>query len=241
MSKLKVNMREIGSVGVFDLIGDATEESLKEVADKIQRNIRRHRMQRIILNLQMLPELEPIGLRRLMAVCIRPQRSLIFGVAPALVSFFEETYMPKNTRLCSSEVEVAEDFGPFLLEKEKQNDFSTDPNLLPEQSIGYRLERRRNKRMHVALPISFKIALPQGGVLETRAIATNISEGGLYAEYLDLAAARKIETQEPLIGLKTSIEISPSANFTEEFRLEGKVVRRSIDRKGIGIAVEFLG
>src|SRR3989338_8168676 len=240
MSKLKVSMREIGSVGVFDLVGDATEESLKEVAEKIQRNIRRRRMQRIILNLQMLPDLEPIGLRRLMTVCIRPHRSLIYGVAPKLMPFFEQTYMPKNTRLCSTEAEVADDFGPFLLVREKQEDFPTNPNLLPEESMGYRIERRRSKRMHVALPISIKITLPQGGILETLAIATNISEGGLFAEYLDLETARKIESQEPLVGQKASIEISPSANFTEEFRLDGKIVRRSVDRKGVGIAVEFL-
>lgn len=240
MSRLKVSMREIGSVSVFDLVGEGTEESLKEVAEKIQRNIRRHRMQRIILNLQMLPDLEPIGLRRLMAVCIRPQRSLIYGVAPKLMSFFEDTYMPKNTRICSTEAEVADDFGPFLLEREKQGDFPTNPNLLPEESMGYRIEKRRSKRMHVALPISINVVLPQGGFLQTIAIATNISEGGLFAEYLDLETAHKIESQEPLVGQKALIEISPSANFTEQFRIDGKIVRRSLDRKGVGIAVEFL-
>lgn len=239
MSKLKVNMREIGSVSIFDLVGDATEDGLKEVAEKIQRNIRRHRLQRIILNLQMLLDLEPLGLRRLMAACIRPQRSLIFGVSPKLAICLEETYVPKNTRICPTEKEVAEDFGPFLLEKERQQSFAIDPALLPEESIGYRIERRRSKRMHVALPISLRIVLPQGAPLETHAIATNISEGGLFAEYLDLEIARKIEAVEPLIGLKAFIEISPSANFTEEFRLEGKIVRRELDRKGVGIAVEF--
>lgn len=240
MSKLKVNMREIGSVSVFDLVGDATEDGLKEVAEKIQRNIRRHRLQRIILNLQMLLDLEPLGLRRLLAVCIRPQRSLIFGVSPKLASFFEETYVPKNTRICNTEKEVAEDFGPFLLERDRQENFATDPALLPEESIGYRIERRRSKRMHVALPMSLKIFLPEGETLETHAIATNISEGGLFAEFLDLETARKIQALEPLIGFLVTIEISPSANFTEEFRLEGKIVRRELERKGVGIAVEFL-
>ena len=240
MSKLKVNMREIGSVNVFDLVGDASEDGLKEVAEKIQRNIRRHRMQRIILNLQFLPDLEPLGLRRLMAVCIRPQRSLIFGVSPKLATFFEETYVPKNTRICASEKEVAEDFGPFLLEKERRENFVIDPALLPEESVGYRIERRRSKRMHVALPISLKIAFPQGNFLESQAIATNISEGGLFAEFLDLETARKVEAlEEPVIGIKVLIEISPSANFTEEFRIEGKIVRRDLGRKGVGLAVEF--
>ncbi len=240
MSKLKVNMREIGSVSVFDLVGEATEESLKEVAEKIQRNIRRHRLQRIILNLQLLPNLEPLGLRRLMAACIRPQRSLIFGASPKLTSFLEETYIPKNTRICASEKEVAEDFGPFLLDREKDGNFATDPSLLPQESMGYRIERRRSKRMHVALPISLRILIPEGAPLETKGIATNISEGGLFVEYLDLEAARKVETLEPFTGLRVAIEISPSANFTEEFRLDGKIVRRDMAGKQVGIAVEFV-
>ena len=240
MSKLKVNIREIGTVSIFDLMGEATEEGLKEVAEKIQRNIRRHRLQRIILNLQMIPDLEPLGLRRLMAACIRPQRSLIFGASPKLTGFLEETYIPKNTRICVSEKEVAEDFGPFLLEKGHQEAFTTDPTILPEESLGYRIEKRRSKRMHVALPIALKLLLSDGTHLQTLAIATNISEGGLFAEFLDLETARKVEGVEPIVGLKAAIVISPSANFSEEFRLEGKVVRRELEHKGVGIAVEFL-
>lgn len=239
MSKLRVNIREIGSVSIFDLIGEVTEEGMKEVAEKIQRNIRRHRLQRIILNLQMIPDLEPLGLRRLLAACIRPQRNLIFGASPKLTSFLEETYVPKNTRICPTEKEVAEDFGPFLLNKEVQESFSVDPALLPEDSIGGGLDKRRSKRMHVALPINLTISLPEGKALQTRGIVTNISEGGLFAEYLDLEAARQVEILEPFMGLKVGIEISPSANFTEEFRLDGKIVRRALDRRGVGLAIEF--
>ena len=120
MSKLKISTREIGSVCIFDFIGDAGQDGLQEVAGKIQRNIRRHRLQRVILNLQMVPSVEPLGLRRLLAACIRPQRSILFGVSQALETDLENTYLPRNVKICRTEKEVAEDFGPFLLARDKE-------------------------------------------------------------------------------------------------------------------------
>jgi hypothetical protein len=241
MNKLTVSTREIGSVRVFDLFGDPSPENLQEVAWKIQRNIRRHRLQRVILNLQMLVSLEPLGLRRLMAACIRPQKSLIYISSRQLALDIESTYVPKNVRICQSEKEVAEDFGPFLLEKnQEQERFPADGQTDKLQSIGYQLERRRSKRMHVALPIELRLVLANGSTLETHAIATNISEGGLFAEYLDLEASRKIEAIDPVQGLKVEIVIYPSANFPEEYHLQGKLCRKEFRKKQLGVGVQFV-
>ena len=240
MSKLKVSTREIGSVCVFDLMGEPTDDSLIEVADKIQKSIRRHRLQRVILNFQMLPHLEPLSLRKLLTACIRPQKSLLYGVSPEMAKFLESTYVPKNMRVCASEKEVAEDLGPFLLERESVDKFAVDENILPQNTAGYQIERRRSKRMKVALPIELKVHLANGEVLETRAIATNISEGGLFAEYLDLEAAEKMEKIEPFPSMKVDIRIYPSANFPEEYQLAGKTIRKESHKKQLGIAVEFV-
>lgn len=239
MGKLKVSTREIGSVYVFDLEGSPTPETLQAIAWKIQRSIRRHRLQRVILNLQRLPSLDALGLRKLIAACIRPRQSLIYGVSERLAHFLEDTYLPRNVRICADEKEVAEDLGPFLLEKEKEKEVRLEGPHRREETIGYQLERRRSKRMHVAIPLEIKIFLKNGECLASRAIATNISEGGLFAEYLDLAAAHKLEEHTPLTGLKTEVRIFPSANFPEEYHVEGKVVREELRKKQLGLAVEF--
>jgi len=243
MSKLKVSTREIGSVCVFDLEGDATQESLQEIAWKIQRNIRRHRLQRVILNLQMLPTLDQLGLRKLLAACIRPQKSLIYGASHSVIQTLENTYLPRNVRVCLSEKELAEDLGPFLLEKEKEKNIPLNGGLgeqNPQASIGHEVERRRSKRMHVALPIDLKIFPESGEAIQSRAIATNISEGGVFAEYINLEAAQKIEKLESLKGLKAEIQIFPSANFPEEYHLTGKINRKELRKKQLGIAIEFV-
>lgn len=240
MNKLTVSMREIGSVRVFDLMGDPTHESLQDAADKIQRNIRRHRLQRVILNLQLLSGLEPLGLRKILAACLRPQKSLLFGVSKEVGAALDATYLPRNVRICPSEKEVAEDFGPFLLDRERKSELAVPQDFpLVQEPIGSKIERRRSKRMHVALPIDLKVHVRAGEILSTRAIATNISEGGLFAEYLDLEAARSMEKIESFEGLKAEIIIFPSANFPEEYHLEGKMKRREFRKKQMGIAVEF--
>lgn len=239
MAKLKVTTREIGSVCVFDLEGAPTQETLQEVAWKIQRNIRRHRLQRVIINLQKLPALDPLGLRKLLAACIRPQKSLIFGASDSLLLSLEETYVPNNVRVCKTEQEVAEDFGPFLLERDRDKEFTLGDK--GEEGIGIRVERRRSKRMHVAIPIELKIPTKKGDVVITRAIATNISEGGLFTEYLDLDVCDEIDAMGSLDGQEVEIHIFPSANFPEEYNLRGRIKRKELRKKQLGFAVEFLG
>jgi hypothetical protein len=241
MEKLKVSTREIGTVCVFDLEGVPTQDTLQEVAWKIQRNIRRHRLQRIILNLQHLRSLDDLGMRKLLAACIRPQKSLIYGASAVLVNSLEDSYLPRNVRICPSEKEVAEDLGPFLLEKETTKAMPIEGNLLPQDSIGYQLERRRSKRMHVALPLELSI-IPDNGKppITARAIATNISDGGLFAEYLDLEAAHKIDQLDPIADLRVEINIFPSTNFPEEYQVIGKIKRKDLRKKQLGLGVEFL-
>ncbi len=239
MKKLKVSTREIGSVRVFDLEGSPTQETLQEIAWKIQSNIRRHRLQRIILNLQQLPILDDLGLRKLLAACIRPQRSLIYGVSDEMGHFLEDTYIPRNVHICPSEKEVAEQLGPFLLEKERDKSIPFDSEQPVQESVGYQMERRRSRRMHVAIPLELTFLTKEGESIVTQAIATNISEGGLFAEYLDLEAADKIQGLNSLEGLKTEIRIFPSANFPEEYHVTGKIKRKDLRKRQLGLAVEF--
>lgn len=240
MSKLKVSMRDIGRVRVFDLEGSPTQESLQDVAWKIQRSIRRHRLQRVILNLQMIHDLEPLGVRKLLAACIRPQKSLIYGVDEVMADTINENHLPQNIKVCSSEREVAEDFGPFLLEKEPEKRLDLDGLESKKDSPGMQLEKRRSKRMHVALPIDLEIQAADGHIITTHAIATNISEGGLFAEYLDLEASHQIAALSPFEDLKVKIHIYPSSNFPEEYALEGRTVRKEMRKKQLGVGVEFV-
>jgi len=179
-----------------------------------------------------------LGLRKLLAACLRPQRSLIYGASDILIHNLGETYLPHNIRVCHDEKEVAEDFGPFLLEKDKDKEFELEEN--SGKTNGREVERRRSKRMHVAIPIALQFQLKSGEVITTNAISTNISEGGLFAEYLDLETAQRIETIEPITDLMVDIHILPNANFSDEYHIRGRVMRKELRKKQLGLAVEFV-
>lgn len=241
MRRFHYSTREIGGVAVFDLKGDPTFETVQEVAWKIQRNIRRHRLQRIILNFQEAGTLDAIGIRRLLAVCIRPKHSVIYGASRETVHFLEENSYSGKVDICADEKAVAESFGPFLFEKDPGKRFLAKDVKHPQESIGYQLERRRNQRMHVALPLELKIKTISGEIVTTRAIATNISEGGLFADYLDLAAAHQIDAVSSIEGLRVEISIFPNANFKEEYHVQGVIQRKELRKEQLGLAIEFFG
>lgn len=241
MSKFKMSVREIGSVSIFDLEGVPTPDALQEAAWRIQKSIRRHRLQRIILNLQYLEEIDALSIRKLVAACIRPQQSLLFKVNDRVAGFVDETYLPRNMKVRNNEKEVAEDFGPFLLEKNQvpapdRSDLESYKN-----SPGYDLEKRRSKRMHVALPLEVRLVNPKTQQSHSvRGIATNISEGGIFIEFLDLEVAAQIESLDWLINSRVDILIFPSANFPEEYRIAGKILRQDLRKRQLGLALEFI-
>ena len=240
MSRLHCTTREIGSVKVFDLIGEPSQDTLQEVAWKIQRSIRRHRLQRVILNLQRIKSLDELGVRKLVAAFLRPQRSAIYGTSGTLMHQFEGTYLPRNIRLCPTEKEVAEDLGPFLFDKDDRGSILGEKDHPEDGSQpGSDLERRRSKRMHVAIPLELTLQPKGQDPIVTRAIATNISQGGIFVEYLDLDALKVVEELEPVEGVVVEVQIHPSNNFPEEYHLQGVIRRREACKRGVGLAVQF--
>jgi hypothetical protein len=241
MSRLHFTTREIGSVKVFDLQGEETnQDTVQEVAWKIQRNIRRHRLQRVILNVQKIKFLDELAIRKLVAAFLRPQRSAIYGATGPLKNQLEGAYLPQNVTICPTEKEVAENFGPFLFHKEEVGRILGEADH-PEGApgVGRDFERRRSKRMHVAIPLEMSVSPKGKEAINTRGIATNISEGGVFIEYLDLDAVAAVEALEPIEGVETQIRIHPSGNFPEEYELSGVVRRREIRKRGLGLAIQF--
>lgn len=241
MSKFHYSTREIAGVSVFDLKGEPTFETVQDVAWKIQKSIRRHRMQRIILNFQHVGNLDAIGLRRLLTVCLRPKHSVIYGASAEMVNYLEDNCLPSTVDICSDEKSVAESFGSFLFDKDSSKTFPAKEVLRPQYSIGYQFEKRRSSRMHVAIPIEISITTAQSQEITSRAIATNISEGGMFAEYLDLETARKINLLDPIADLPVEVHVFPSANFPDEYHLKGRVRRKDVRKAQLGLGIEFVG
>ncbi len=242
MSKFQFHTREIGSVSIFDLMGSAVDQSddIQDVAWRMQKNIRRHRLQRVILNMKGVESMDAVGMRKILAACIRPKQSIIYGAAHELLKVIADNHLSQNIGICSNEKEVAEQMGTFLFDKDESKKVIKDALDPARRGPGGEIERRRSHRMHVALPMEIKVFIVDQQPIVTTSLATNISEGGLFAEYLDLDAAEKIESIDALTGKKVQIHIFPSAHFPGEFDVMGIIRRKEVRGKQLGVGIEFI-
>ncbi|MFH0985282.1 MAG: PilZ domain-containing protein [Candidatus Omnitrophota bacterium] len=239
MSKFHYSTREIGGVAVFDLKGMPTYETVQEVTWKIQRSIRRHHFHQIILNFKAVGPIDTIGLRHLLTVCLRPKHSALYGASSDMAHFLEENCFSGKVDICADEKEVAESFGPFLYDKDPDKRYIDKGAKTPKESLGAQLDGRRNHRMHVGIPVELRISSAMNEIVTTKAIVTNISQGGLFVEYLDLDAAAKILAMEPIENLPVEIHIFPSANFPDEYHVAGKIRRKEVRKEQLGFGIEF--
>ncbi len=243
MSKFNFHTREMGAVAIFDLLGNPGSDHVDEVQDvasRMQKNIRRHRLQRVIVNMKSVQSMDAIGIRKILAACMRPKQSVIYGATHELLQAISESHLPNNIGICSNEKEVAAQLGTFLFDKSMDKTFARETTNPTLRGPGGEIEKRRSHRMHVALPMEIKVFAINQQPVVTTSIATNISEGGIYAEYLDLEAADKIESVGELIGCKAQIHIFPSTYFPGEFDITGIVRRKNVTGKQLGVAIEFL-
>ena len=234
---VQLGLRKIGSVQVFDLGGILTGEDMEPVAQKIDQVIQKKRLRRVILNLQRVQSIDEIALRKIVACLLRPQRSLIYAPEGASRDLFQTTHLPSNIRLCKNEEEVAEAFGSFLFLKDKIFEVPVDET--QPRSKNYGLERRRNKRIRVAIPVYLAFHMKDGSTLAAKGIATNVSQGGLFAEFLDLDAPDYPKLQG-LEQTEVTITVPPSETFKEELAVPGKIARFELLKKQFGIAIQFL-
>ena len=234
---VQLGLRQIGRVQVFDLSGTLAGETLDSVIEKIEHTIHKKQLRRVILNLQKVQTLDELALRKLIACLLRPQRSLVFVPDGAARDLFLASHVPSNIKLCQNEEEVAEAFGSFLFLKDKMYQVPVDESQPGTKDYG--LERRRSKRIRVAIPIHIKFQMKDGSALNAKAIATNVSQGGIFAEFLSLDSPEYTKMQG-LEGSRLELTVPPNDTFKEEMTIPGKIVRFELNKKQYGIAIQFL-
>jgi len=234
---VQLGLRKIGNVQVFDLSGEVTGDELDPIIHKIEQRIQKKRLRRVIMNLQKVTGMDEVALRKVTAVLLRPQRSLIFVPDSECRKLFETTHLPRNIKLCKNEEEVAESFGSFLFVKDKAYEVPIDES--QPKPTDYGIERRRSKRIRVAIPVGITCKMKDGSDMQLKGIATNVSQGGLFAEFLDLDMP-DYSTMQGLEGSQVTVQVPANDTFREELAVPGKINRFELLKKQYGIAIQFI-
>ncbi len=224
-AKTEVHKRKIGSVIIFDLYGDVGDGDVDAIKDFMERNIQRGGYRNVILNTQNVLHVDQLALRKILVPLERPHRKAIYCHSPELLDMFLNTYLPEKMALCKNEAEVSQTFGLYLVEKDK---------------FIFKGERRKNSRIEVAIPVTIKPQQdsPQEPVSAT-ALITNLSEGGFFAECLDLQSALVIRNLKDLRNLSAKAVFRPPlASQDQNFNIE--MLRMEVTSRQTGFAAKFL-
>lgn len=224
MAATEFRKREIGSVVVFDLSGRLEGGKGDELRDTLESEIQKENHINVILNLQGIESSDEITLRKVLVTLERPVRKAIFCDSDEVFKNLRETYLSGDIPITKSEEEIVGLFGAYLLEKEKR--------------VGKR-DRRRNPRMKVAIPVDLDFQTSSGGPLNTKAIVTNVSEGGIFAEYLNWKSALEVKKLEGAknVGVKVIFRHPKTKNTAE---INGAIVRVEDTNDQIGLAVQYV-
>lgn len=224
IAKTEVHKRKIGSVIIFDLYGDLTDGDIDTVKEFIERNIQRGGYRNVILNTQNVLHVDQLALRKILVPLERPHRKAVYCYSPELLDMFLNTYLPENMNICKNETEISNTFGLYLVEKDK---------------FIFKGERRKNQRIEVAVPVTLQAELPPAETLSVKALITNLSEGGFFAECLDLQAAQELRSVRDFRNLTLRAKFKPPlANEEQSFDVE--MLRTEVTSRQTGFAAKFL-
>lgn len=224
IAKTEVHKRKIGSVIIFDLYGDLTDGDIDTVKEFIERNIQRGGYRNVILNTQNVLHVDQLALRKILVPLERPHRKAVYCYSPELLDMFLNTYLPEKMNICKNEAEISTTFGLYLVEKDK---------------FIFKGERRKNQRIEVAVPVTVQAEITPTENMSVTALITNLSEGGFFAECLDLQAAQALRSVRDFRNLSLRAQFKPPlAEQQQMFDVE--MLRTEVTSRQTGFAAKFL-
>lgn len=218
----QIQTRRIGEVEIIDLKGELVgpwalrgRESLAGVLTEVK-------APSLLINLKELERVDSLGIKAIVDNMPKGGRAGIICGNVSVMEMFNRLSCVEGLKIYRDEEKVVEEFGKELA-KGDHGDFA---------------EKRRFKRVNTALPLEFTFVNDDGENFVFRSIVTNLSEGGLFAEYLDMQSANaSLELLDPYDFKMMNLTIRIPGGDT--IKAEGKVVHQQKINEQIGIGIEF--
>jgi len=220
-----VSRRMIGKVNIFDLCGTIEGSLVDGIRSYIESYIKECNFTNVVLNIQSVKEPNSNVTHSILQVLEIPKKSVVYGNTADDASTFTESFKSKKIKTCSTQDEVVAIFGKELLERDKIINFD---------------ERRKSTRLKSALSAKINFIDKEERIVESNAIITNISEDGLFAEYLDLKSSLVIQNLDYFKNITAHIAIQDiNGNFPGQKEYDGNILRLEFTGNQSGIAIEF--
>lgn len=224
MDKLpQIIKRKIGAVDIIDLRGQFVGPWALRGREEISQFIKSHQTRNLLINLRGLETLDSLGVKAV-TENFQPgvRNAMVVGNSSVMEMFSRVAPVPTGVKLFSNEEEIIHYFGEDLV---KWDESTFD-------------EKRKHLRIKTALPLEFSCQDEAGNSLFFRAIVTDLSAGGLYAEYLDLDDA-SLGGFNPNPYDFRMLDLKIKLPGSREFVAKGKVARTLVKDEQMGFGIEF--
>lgn len=218
----QISRRRIGSVVILDIKGELVGPWALKARDNIAQLMSTKSLN-LIINLRELSTIDSLGVKAISENLNPDSRNALISGKISVMEMFSRLHALHDIKVFSDENSVIEFFGKEFVEHD-------EPNLFEEKRI--------HKRLKTAVPLEFWYADPNGKKIVFKAIVTDLSQGGLMAEYLDLETVDAVNQVIDPYDLKM-LELKLKLPGYDYICASGKVLRTVMSGEQLGLGVEF--
>ena len=218
----QISRRRIGSVVILDIKGELVGPWALKARDNIAQ-LMTDKIQNLIINLKELSTIDSLGVKAIAENLNPAARNALISGRISVTEMFSRLKVLNDLTVFNDEDDVIDFFSKEFVETTQHVHFT---------------ERRQHKRLKTAIPLEFWYDNAQGNKIVFKAIITDLSEGGLMAEYLDLETVdtfNQVLDPYDLKMLDLKIKLPDHAHIYAS----GKVLRTVITGDQLGLGIEF--
>lgn len=214
--------RRIGNVDIIDLKGEFVGSWAVKGKEDIAQYLKENKTKNLLINLKGLSTWDSLGVKAVTEnLCEGIRTALVMGNV-SVMEMLSRVPGGQSLKCFRSEHEVIDFFGQSLVDLR----FSVE-------------EKRKHLRLKTALELEFNLEDPWIAHVHFRAVVTDLSEGGLFAEYLEMgqqSIEKAFMSPQDFGALKMILKFPGG----KELSLRGRAVRLILEGAQAGMGVEFL-
>lgn len=222
----QIGRRRIGSVVIIDLKGEIVGPWALHARENMKALIKRSKTEQILINLKDVTTIDSLGVKAIIENFPRKaQKSGIVSGRISVMEMFSLLADMQGITVFKNEDDVIACYA---------QDFVTDNDFVPVME-----EQRQYSRLKTALPLEFWYATPEGERITFAAIVTDLSEGGLFAEYLDVESLQDFTRCFQVHELR-ELHLKVKLPDEQHIFVTGAVTRTVIASEQVGLGMQFV-
>ena len=217
----QITRRRIGSVVILDIKGELVGPWALKAKDSIAALVT-NQVQNLIINLKELVTVDSLGVKAISENLNDKSRNALICGRLSVMEMFSRLKALHDTEVFEDETSVIDYFGK---------------EFVAQQDVPF-IEKREHERLQTAIPLEFSYSDAEGHKIVFKAIITDLSSGGLFAEYLDLETVDLMNKKLDPYDFKT-LDLKIKLPKLDYIYAVGKVLRTVMTGEQLGLGIEF--